>query len=69
MKTGDKVVLHCDGRRVDAEVFLCSANGKSVFFTFEAILAGHVGAMPAIMHDATRGESLVGGVPIVVEAA
>jgi hypothetical protein len=66
MKTGDKVILHCDGCRVEADVLLASPNGKSVVFGFEAILAGHVGTMPALMHDATHGESLVGGVAIEV---
>jgi hypothetical protein len=66
IKTGDKVVLYCDGSRVEAEVRLASPNGKSAIFTFEAILAGHVGMMPAIMHNNTEGVSLVGGLPIVV---
>jgi hypothetical protein len=66
MQTGDKVTLCCEGRRVEARVALASPNGRSVIFSFEAILAGHVGTMPVIMDDATHGVSLAGGLPIEV---
>lgn len=67
MKAGDRVILKCEGSSVEAIVVLASSNGKSVVFSFDAILAGHIGMMPATMHDATEGETMVGSHPITVE--
>jgi hypothetical protein len=67
LKTGDSVILRCGGRSVDAEVAFASPSGQSVMFIFEAIIAGHVGMMPAFMRDATHGEVLVTGEPIELE--
>jgi hypothetical protein len=46
LKTGERVMIECDGRSVEGVVELASGNGKSVFITYEAILDGCVGGMP-----------------------
>lgn len=47
-KRGDFVEITAGDRTVDAMVTLASPCGKSLFVMFDAMLDGHVGAMPLL---------------------
>lgn len=64
LKRGDIVIATYGDKTVDAMVTLASPNGKSLIIMFEAMLGGHVGVMPVLMHDDGRFESLLEGRPI-----
>lgn len=51
-KTGDQVIIECDGRTLPGTVKLASSNSVSLMLEFEAILAEHVGMMPVLRDDA-----------------
>jgi hypothetical protein len=61
---GEHIRITCEGRTVDGEVTLASANGRSIVVMFEAILAGHAGMMPVMQEDDGRYFSLIGRVPL-----
>ena len=60
-KTGDQLVVECQGRTVSGAVKLASPNGVSLMLEFEAILAEHVGMMPVMRHDDGNYRSIVNG--------
>lgn len=64
LSEGEHVKITCEGRTVDGEVTLASANGRSIVVMFEAILAGHAGMMPVMQEDDGRYFSLIGRVPL-----
>lgn len=60
-KTGDQVIIECNGRTVSGKVLLASQNSVSLMLEFEAILASHVGMMPVLRDDAGVYRSVVNG--------
>lgn len=64
IRTGDTVMLTCEGRSVVARVVLASANGVSLFLQFEAILHGHAGSMPVLRDEDGVYRSLIGAHPV-----
>jgi hypothetical protein len=63
LRRGDLVTVGYGGATVPGVVTLASPNGRSVMLSFEGLLGGHVGAMPALQDDdgvyrsiVTRGE-------------
>lgn len=60
-KTGDDVIIECNGRTIPGKVKLASPNSVSLMLEFEAILASHVGMMPVIRDDAGDYHSIVNG--------
>ena len=50
-RTGEAVMIECDGRRVAGTVALASGNGRSLMLQFEALIDGHAGLMPVLMDD------------------
>ena len=69
-RKGDAVVITYDGRTVDGEVLLASANGQSLVLGFEALLGGHVGVMPVLWRSDVGGYAdLMTGQPVGVDAA
>jgi hypothetical protein len=60
-KTGDAVLIECEGRRVPGEVVFASGNGVSLMLGFEAVLAGHVGMMPVLRDDKGAYQSIMTG--------
>lgn len=58
-KTGDQVIIECNGRTLPGTVKLASPNSVSLMLEFEAILAGFVGMMPVFRHDDGVYRSLV----------
>lgn len=63
-KTGDKVLIEGDGRKVLGEVVFASANGVSLMLGFETVLVGHVGMMPVLRNDEGGFNVLITGLPI-----
>lgn len=66
LKTGDSVLIECDGRKVKGDVLLASGNGKSLMLSFEAILDGCVGMMPVSRDDDGKYSALMTGSPVVL---
>ncbi|HYK65435.1 MAG TPA: hypothetical protein VEY94_10840 [Patescibacteria group bacterium] len=64
--TGDLVWITCEGRTVEGEIILASENNVSLALGFEAILAGHVGKMPVLLHDDGKYRSLIGNVEVAI---
>jgi hypothetical protein len=50
-KTGDRVIVDCEGAAYAGQVLFASQNGKSLFLEFDAMIAGHVGQMPVLLDD------------------
>jgi hypothetical protein len=50
-RKGQLVKLTANGRTVTAVIAIASANGKSLFVSFEAIVDGHVGGMPLLQGE------------------
>jgi len=48
MKTGDRVIITCDGEQYAGHIILASSNEVSLMLGFEAIIDGHVGMMPVL---------------------
>jgi len=48
---------------------MASQNGRSLVLEFEAILDGHVGAMPVLQQDDGGYVALMTGSPITLKAA
>lgn len=67
LKRGDFVRATYAGKTVDAMVTLVSPNGKSVFIMFDAMLGGHVGAMPISQEDDGTYVSVLEQLPIAIE--
>lgn len=65
-RTGDAVWIGCGGRRVEGEVLLASANGRSLMLHFEAILAGCVRSMPVLRGDDGVFRCIVNQEPVEV---
>lgn len=65
LKTFDKVVVTLEGRTVEAEVILASADGKSLALGFDAMLGGYVAMMPVQWIDGAYRD-LVAGRPVVI---
>lgn len=63
-KTGDPVVIGCDGRTVPGVVQLASANGKSLMLSFDALLDGHAGMMPVLLDDDGVFRSIISGIAV-----
>jgi hypothetical protein len=67
-RTGEEVILRCDGRSLPARILLASPNGHSLALAFEGIVAGFVGMMPVLWDE--RARSFVSlGVACPVEVA
>lgn len=66
MKSGDHVMLTCDGRTVEAEVLFVSPNGRALVLRFEAMLHGHVGGMPVWQRNDGSYVSLLGNHPLTI---
>lgn len=47
-QVGERCRLRCDGRELEAEVVLASGNGVSLAVSFEGIVRGFVGMLPAL---------------------
>ncbi len=61
-KTGERCTITCAGRTVEGTIVLASGNGLSIMLSFDAILSGHVGAMPLMWdQDAREFRSIVNG--------
>jgi hypothetical protein len=67
LRRNDSVRITYDGRTVDGVVTLASLNGRSLVVAFEAMLAGHVGAMPVFQADDGSFHALISGAPILIE--
>jgi len=67
MKTGDQVTLTVGGHTVTATVMLASQNGRSLFLSFEAVVAGHVGGMPVLQDDSGVYRAVVTGDEVRLE--
>lgn len=64
-RPGDLVQITAGGRTVDGEVVIASPCGKSLMVQFEAILSGHVGAMP-LLAEGEGFVSVVTGEPVAL---
>lgn len=68
-KTGDAVLIECDGRTAPGIVVFASENGVSLMLGFEAVLSGHAGMMPVLRDDDGDGNtfhSIMTGVRVIV---
>lgn len=50
LHAGQRVTLIYKGREKEAVVRIVSSNQKSIAFTFDGMLGGYVGMMPALDH-------------------
>jgi len=65
MKRGDFVQLTADGRTVRAMVTLASANGRSLFLMFDAMLGQWAGGMPVSLDEDDVYRAL-DGMPVTI---
>jgi len=68
MKTGDRIKITCEGRQVEGEILMASSNQKSLMIGFEAMLSGHVGMMPVLLHEDGVYRSIINEVEVELEA-
>jgi hypothetical protein len=50
-KTGDQVIIDCEGESFAGRIALASVGGVSLFLAFDAVIAGHAGGMPVLLDD------------------
>jgi hypothetical protein len=50
-KTGSKVMIEYEGKKVEGVVRLASRNGRSLGLAFDAMLGGYAGLMPVLEVD------------------
>jgi hypothetical protein len=65
-RTGERVLLSCEGRTVPARIVLASQNGRSLMLEFDAIIAGCVGMMPVLQDEAGAWASVMTGTPLTI---
>lgn len=65
-KTGDQVIIECDGRSVAATISLASRNSVSLVLEFDAMLAGHLGTMFVLRHEDGVYRSIVNDTPVTL---
>lgn len=65
-RTGEPVIIECDGRRVEGAIIHASGNGKSLMLGFEAIIDGHIGMMPVLRDDDGRYRSIMNDIDVVL---
>jgi hypothetical protein len=63
-RQGELVMVEADGRTAPGVVTLASPNGRSLVLEFEAVVGGHLGAMPVIGDDAGGFRDLLTGRPV-----
>lgn len=66
-RTGERVWITCEDRRVEGTIVLASDNGRSLALGFEAILAGHVGMMPVLRDEDGTYRTLIGATEVGIE--
>lgn len=69
LENGDEVAVTCGDRTVPANVVMVSSNQVSILLSFEAMLGGHAGMMPATRWDMERNayRSIIDGTEIIVK--
>jgi hypothetical protein len=67
LRTGDAIEITCEGRTVPGVVKMASPNGRSLFITFEAWIAGHVGQMPVLQQDDGSYIAIVNGAYVSIK--
>jgi hypothetical protein len=65
-KKGDPIWIGCDDRTVEGTIALASGNGLALLLEFEAILGGHLGAMPVMMMDGVYRSIITGEAVAIV---
>lgn len=55
IKRGDVFRIEFQGRRIDTTVALASGNGRSLILSFDGIVGGYVGMIPAVWEDEFMG--------------
>lgn len=64
---GQRVTLTCAGRSVPATILMASENQRSLVLNFDAIITGHVGAMPVLLGEDGVYRSILDGVEVQVK--
>jgi hypothetical protein len=67
-KTGQRVLIECDGHTVPGTVILGSSNGRSLMLGFEGLVDGHLGMMPVLQDDAGEYRALMSNTPVILRA-
>jgi hypothetical protein len=66
LRTGDAVLIECEGAKTEGVVIFASSNGKSLMLGFDAVLHGHVGMMPVSRNDDGGYSSVITGIDVKV---
>jgi hypothetical protein len=66
VKLGDQVLISVDGRVLDGEVLLASANGKSLLIGFDAMIGGHLMQMPLLLEHDGVYRSIIDGTEVAL---
>ncbi len=69
LEKDDAIVITCGDRTLPAKVEMISNNQVSILISFEALLGGHAGMMPATRWDTARNayRSIIDGTEFVVK--
>ena len=67
LRQGDSIVITCEDMQVDGTVVIASENNVSLMIRFEAILGGHVGMMPVLLHGDGVYRSIIDGTEVSIE--
>jgi hypothetical protein len=69
LEKDDAIVVTCGDRTVPAKVEMISSNQVSILISFDALLGGHSGIMPATRWDMARNayRSIIDGTEIIVK--
>jgi len=68
---GDRIKIVYGEREVEGEVVIGSHNNAALMISFDAMLGGHVGVMPVLVHDQERGiyHSIIDGTEVRIQLA
>lgn len=69
LEKDEDILVTCGDRTVPARVEMISSNQVSLLISFEALLDGHAGMMPATRWDAARDayRSIINGTEITIK--
>lgn len=65
-KSGDRVVIECEGKTSVGVIVLASPNSVSLMLAFDGELSRHLDMMPVLQHDDGIYRALFGGAEVTL---
>lgn len=61
-RSGDGIILECDGEKWLSDVLMASPNGRSLIVTFRGAVGGHLGSMALLYESGGVYRSIINGI-------